>query len=120
MPAQNKYEKFKYYISDGHFSATLLAGQPNQKVLDYIDQYKEIAVREMITYKIPASITMAQGILESGAGQSELALKSNNHFGIKCHTDWKGEKYIMTMMLKMSALENMNMLKNPIVITANF
>ncbi|MBK8345548.1 MAG: glucosaminidase domain-containing protein [Bacteroidetes bacterium] len=48
------------------FSATLLAGQPNQKVLDYIDQYKEIAVREMITYKIPASITMAQGILESG------------------------------------------------------
>ncbi|MBK8345555.1 MAG: LysM peptidoglycan-binding domain-containing protein [Bacteroidetes bacterium] len=74
------------------FFGYLAGGQPNQKVLDYIDQYKEIAVREMITYKIPASITMAQGILESGAGQSELALKSNNHFGIKCHTDWKGEK----------------------------
>jgi LysM repeat protein len=73
-------------------SASVLAGQPNQKVLDYIDLYKEIAVREMIEYKIPASITMAQGILESGAGQSELALKSNNHFGIKCHTDWKGDK----------------------------
>ncbi|HRG84475.1 MAG TPA: glucosaminidase domain-containing protein, partial [Chitinophagales bacterium] len=72
-------------------SASVLAGQPNQKVLDYIDLYKEIAVREMIEYKIPASITMAQGILESGAGQSELALKSNNHFGIKCHTDWKGD-----------------------------
>lgn len=73
-------------------SATVLAAQPNQKVLDYIDQYKAIAIQEMMEYKIPASITMAQGILESGAGQSELALKSNNHFGIKCHTDWKGDK----------------------------
>ncbi|MBK7566655.1 MAG: LysM peptidoglycan-binding domain-containing protein [Bacteroidetes bacterium] len=71
---------------------TLSAGQPSQAVLDYIDQYKAIAVAEMVEYKIPASITMAQGILESGAGQSELAKKSNNHFGIKCHTDWKGEK----------------------------
>ena len=70
----------------------LSAGQPSQAVLDYIDQYKAIAVAEMVEYKIPASITMAQGILESGAGQSELAKKSNNHFGIKCHTDWKGEK----------------------------
>ena len=75
------------------FSAILLsAGQPSQAVLDYIDQYKEIAVAEMLEYKIPASITMAQGILESGAGMSELAKKSNNHFGIKCHTDWNGEK----------------------------
>ncbi len=74
------------------FSANVLAAQPNQKVLDYIEQYKAIAIREMIDYKIPASITMAQGILESGAGQSELAVKSNNHFGIKCHTDWKGDK----------------------------
>ena len=73
-------------------STSVLAGQQSQQVLDYIDQYKEIAVREMIEYRIPASITMAQGILESGAGKSELALKSNNHFGIKCHTDWKGEK----------------------------
>lgn len=73
-------------------SATMLAGQPNQQVLDYIDQYKAIAVQEMIDYRIPASITMAQGIIESGAGQSELAKESNNHFGIKCHTDWTGEK----------------------------
>ena len=42
--------------------------------------------------KIPASITLAQGILESGKGRSELALKSNNHFGIKCHTQWRGER----------------------------
>ena len=73
-------------------SISLLAGQPNQQVLDYIEQYKAIAVQEMIEYKIPASITMAQGILESGAGNSELAKESNNHFGIKCHTDWTGDK----------------------------
>lgn len=73
-------------------SVALMAGQPSQLVLDYIDQYKEIAIREMIDYKIPASITLAQGILESGAGQSELARESNNHFGIKCHTDWNGDK----------------------------
>jgi flagellum-specific peptidoglycan hydrolase FlgJ len=46
----------------------------------------------MHAYKIPASITLAQGILESGSGASELALKSNNHFGIKCHTTWSGER----------------------------
>jgi LysM repeat protein len=46
----------------------------------------------MNQYKIPASITMAQGILESGSGNSTLAKTANNHFGIKCHTDWKGEK----------------------------
>ena len=46
----------------------------------------------MFEYEIPASITLAQGILESGSGQSDLAEKSNNHFGIKCHSDWKGKK----------------------------
>ena len=51
-----------------------------------------IAVKKMHTHKIPASITLAQGVLESGSGRSELALKSNNHFGIKCHTDWSGER----------------------------
>ncbi len=74
------------------FTLSATAGQPNQLVVAYIDAYKEIAIREMIDYKIPASITLAQGILESGAGQSELAKESNNHFGIKCHTDWKGDK----------------------------
>ena len=57
---------------------------------DYIDTYAAIAVREMHAYKIPASITLAQGVLESGSGRSPLALKSNNHFGIKCHKGWKG------------------------------
>lgn len=57
---------------------------------DYIQQYKEMAIQEMKRAKIPASITLAQGILESDCGNSVLAKKSNNHFGIKCHNDWKG------------------------------
>jgi len=58
----------------------------------YIKQYKDIAIEEMRTYKIPASITLAQGILESRSGNSELTQKSNNHFGIKCHKGWNGAK----------------------------
>lgn len=56
----------------------------------YIDQYSNLAIQHQQKYNIPASITLAQGILESGAGMSELARKSNNHFGIKCNTDWRG------------------------------
>jgi flagellum-specific peptidoglycan hydrolase FlgJ len=58
----------------------------------YIKKYKDIAMEEMRTYKIPASITLAQGILESRSGNSELTRKSNNHFGIKCHKGWNGAK----------------------------
>ena len=61
----------------------------NQRYQQYIDQYKDIAIEQMQKWKIPASITLAQGILESGAGNSELAVKGNNHFGIKCH-GWDG------------------------------
>ncbi len=57
----------------------------------YIEQYKKIAVQEMKRTGIPASITLAQGILESNSGESNLAKKFNNHFGIKCKSDWKGE-----------------------------
>ncbi|MBK5722373.1 glucosaminidase domain-containing protein [Dysgonomonas sp. Marseille-P4677] len=57
---------------------------------DYIDTYKHIAIEHMKKYKIPASITLAQGLLESGAGKSSLTQSSNNHFGIKCHNDWTG------------------------------
>lgn len=59
---------------------------------EYIDQWKDEAIHQMVMHGIPASITLAQGILESGDGNSELASKSNNHFGIKCHSDWKGKK----------------------------
>lgn len=60
--------------------------------LAYIETYAPLAMEEMQTSKIPASITLAQGILESGSGTSGLASRSNNHFGIKCHTGWKGER----------------------------
>jgi LysM repeat protein len=60
--------------------------------LNYIDNYNKLAVKQMVKYKIPASITLAQALLESGAGLSELAGSSNNHFGIKCHADWSGER----------------------------
>lgn len=58
----------------------------------YIEKYSSLAVEEMYRSGIPASITLAQGLLESGNGRSELALKSNNHFGIKCHNNWEGKK----------------------------
>ncbi|OSY87371.1 hypothetical protein WH52_12055 [Tenacibaculum holothuriorum] len=59
--------------------------------LAYIHKFAPIAVREMNEYGIPASITLAQGVLESGSGRSPLAIRSNNHFGIKCHRGWKGK-----------------------------
>lgn len=71
------------------FSFQVLGG----KVLtpqDYIDKYKDDAVEEMNIGGVPASITLAQGMLESGYGNSPLARKANNHFGIKCHNDWNG------------------------------
>lgn len=61
-------------------------------VFEYINDFKNIAKSNMKDYGIPASIILAQGILESGAGRGELAKRSNNHFGIKCHTGWEGEK----------------------------
>jgi len=61
--------------------------------LSYIDEFKSVAIEEMNAYGIPASITLAQGILESGSGNSDLAKYANNHFGIKCTSDWKGKNY---------------------------
>ena len=58
---------------------------------DYINEYKDIAQKEMTLYNIPASITLAQGILESASGKGRLSVEANNHFGIKCHT-WTGAK----------------------------
>ncbi|WP_237566992.1 glucosaminidase domain-containing protein [Odoribacter sp. Z80] len=62
---------------------------------EFIRKYKHIAIREMERTGIPASITLAQGILESGCGKSELAVNANNHFGIKCHNGWEGGTYFM-------------------------
>ena len=61
---------------------------------DYIRKYASLAVDQQKAYGIPASITLAQGLLESSAGRSTLATKGNNHFGIKCHSDWTGDTLI--------------------------
>lgn len=61
----------------------------NQQYQLYFDQYKDLAIEEMLRYRIPASITLAQGVFESRAGLSDLATRGNNHFGIKCH-GWTG------------------------------
>lgn len=64
----------------------------SERVANYINEYNGIAKEEMLQYGIPASIKLAQGILESGAGAGELTRRANNHFGIKCHTGWEGDR----------------------------
>lgn len=71
---------------------TMQAQKRNKKYLDYIEKYKDEAIEQMQRYRIPASITLAQGLLESGAGTSTLTRKSHNHFGIKCGSDWRGRR----------------------------
>src|SRR4051794_16370724 len=67
-------------------------GQTEQQRIDtYISTYKDLAVREMMRSGVPAAITLAQGILETGGGQSDLASLAFNHFGIKCKSEWTGE-----------------------------
>lgn len=77
------------------FIPLLTFGQNRSKIYEnYIDRYCDIAVEHMKIYKIPASITLAQALLESGAGNGDLAKISNNHFGIKCHRGWEGRSVI--------------------------
>lgn len=71
--------------------ATMAQIKWNSAYQSYIDQYKDLAIEQMLRYNIPASITLAQGLLESGAGRSDLTRNGNNHFGIKCH-GWTGRK----------------------------
>jgi LysM repeat protein len=66
-----------------------------QDIRNYIEQYADVAVQKMHEYKIPASITVAQGIFESACGKSRLAVEGNNHFGIKCHTEWTGDTILI-------------------------
>lgn len=72
----------------GFFTTTSFGNTPEE----YIQTWKDVAINQMIIYRIPASITLAQGILESGSGNSLLATKANNHFGIKCH-NWQGKTF---------------------------
>jgi flagellum-specific peptidoglycan hydrolase FlgJ len=71
--------------------ATTRVKVTNQMVLAYIDNYKGVAQANMVKYGIPASIILGQAILESGSGTGPLSAQANNHFGIKCHTDWLGQ-----------------------------
>lgn len=74
------------------FSVQIYAqNKHNADFVNYISDYKGLAIKQMRKHRIPASITLAQGILESGAGKSELARRSNNHFGIKCGSSWNGK-----------------------------
>ena len=73
-------------------AVSLQAQRRNSRYNSYIKEYAPLAVEQMKKYKIPASINLAQGLLESGACMSTLARKSNNHFGIKCHNTWRGRK----------------------------
>lgn len=73
----------------------LLMAQPTPEKKAYVEQYKYFAIENMHRTGVPASITLAQGLLESGVGKSPLATEANNHFGIKCHKEWTGPTFIM-------------------------
>jgi len=77
--------------SEVNLEATSKVKTYAEEIKIYVDNFKEIAQNNMKIHGIPASITLAQGILESGAGKGKLAISANNHFGIKCHSGWKGE-----------------------------
>lgn len=79
--------------------ATLVTTCINAKIIskqEYIERFQQTAIEQMNLYKIPASITLAQGIIESGCGNSKLAMEGNNHFGIKCHGSWTGKTMILS------------------------
>jgi LysM repeat protein len=86
-----KKRKFAFILAV-ILSAGQTFAQSKAIIQAYIDKYKNIAIEEMQRTGVPASITLAQGIHETGAGTSDLVLRSNNHFGIKCKTEWQGEK----------------------------
>jgi flagellum-specific peptidoglycan hydrolase FlgJ len=84
---------FAMVLISGNVSSKLSTLQEKYTIFDYIMIYKPFAIMEMKRSGIPASITMAQAILESGFGNSELAINANNHFGIKNKPEWKGQIY---------------------------
>ena len=92
-PAPKPIEETLPGKTDEHEMKELPPKASYEEILNaYVDTYSQIAMEEMLQYGIPASITLAQGILESGAGRGELTRRANNHFGIKCHSSWKGDR----------------------------
>lgn len=78
------------------FSLRVSSQTESSKIRNYIASHAEEAVTQMIEYKIPASVILAQAIFESDCGESDLAKRSNNHFGIKCHSQWRGDTVVKT------------------------
>ena len=87
---ENKLHRLIFLTVVFFFAVGVQAQKRNARYVEYINKYSDLAVEQMKLHKIPASITLAQGLLESGAGYSQLARKSNNHFGIKCGGSWRG------------------------------
>ena len=75
-------------------TTSIIFGETKYTSEQYIDLWKKTAIEQMLSHEIPASITLAQGILESASGNSKLAREANNHFGIKCHKAWNGATFI--------------------------
>lgn len=84
--------RFLFYFILFVFTTFVARAQKEQDILDYIATYKDLAIREEQRTGVPASIKLAQGIHETQAGKSDLVLRSNNHFGIKCKSTWTGDK----------------------------
>jgi len=88
----SSHRLIRFLLSAFCFLPFLLFAQYSEAdIYNYIETYKGIAIQKMAEYKIPASVTLAQGIFESACGTSRLATEANNHFGIKCHKEWQGD-----------------------------
>ena len=92
VPSSFEKEKINNVVQKKSIKKSISTITTEEKIVAYIDKFGPIAKAEMHKYKIPASITLAQGLLESGFGFGRLASEGNNHFGIKCHSDWEGKK----------------------------
>jgi hypothetical protein len=92
-PTISNSEARRNNLSIQRANSDAIANYTPYTALSYIDRFKTIAIQEMNLYGIPASITLAQGLFESGNGNGDLAKIANNHFGIKCTSDWKGKSY---------------------------
>lgn len=91
QPSNNQEDKSKAVLPTEVIVSTSKTKVSAEIIGEYVLTYKNIAMNNMKTYGIPASIVLAQGILESGSGRGDLAQSANNHFGIKCHENWTGE-----------------------------